>query len=142
MPSRRTLEIAGYAATGIAGALVIWLGSALTILRHASLEAPSTTWLLIAAYTVAMAWALAFLWLYWRRLDEAAREAQKFAWFYGSIAATLLSVPIMLVLRLHDTLLPGHAGPGVYFALGCMFLWIAQGSGFIVVWAGWWAARR
>ena len=85
MPDRRSMVIAGYYATAAVGSAAIWTTLALTILRHAPLAQASTAWMLTGAYAAAMAWAAWFLWRYWRRLDEAAKEALKFAWFVGSV---------------------------------------------------------
>lgn len=138
MPNRRSMVIGGYYFTALAGSVLIWVASAVTILRHAPLALPSTAWMLSAAYAAAMAWALGFIWLYWKRLDEAAKEAQKFAWFVGSIAATVLSAPLMLFFRLGALPLPHQVTPGVAFGLGWAMLGLAQGIGFLIAWAGWW----
>jgi hypothetical protein len=142
MPIRRTLTIAGYYATAVLGSVLIWGLSAITILRHGALAQASTAWMLAAAYAAAMAWALGFLWPYWRRLDEAAREAQKFAWFVGSIGALLLSAPIMLFFRLGALPLPHGVPSGVYFGLGWALLALTQLLGFLIAWAGWWWSKR
>jgi hypothetical protein len=128
--------------TRVLGSLLIWGLSAITILSHAALAQASTAWMLTAAYAAAMAWALGFLWLYWRRLDEAAREAQKFAWFAGSVTALVLTAPIMLFFRLGALPLPQSAPPGVDFALGWVFLALSQLLGFLIAWAGWWRAKK
>ena len=100
MLTRRSMVIAGYYAAALFGSFAIWASLAIPVLRHARLVAqPSTAWLLTGAYAAAMAWAAWFLWRYWRRLDEAAREAQKFAWFVGSIAAIVLTAPVMMFFR-------------------------------------------
>jgi hypothetical protein len=142
MPYRRALVIAGYYTTAALGSLLIWGVSAITILRHAALAQASTAWMLTAAYAAAMAWALGFIWLYWRRLDEAAKEAQKFAWFVGSIGALVLSAPIMMFFRLGALPLPHGVTPGVYFGLGWVMLGLFQLLGFLIAWAGWWWAKR
>lgn len=142
MSNRRSRVIGGYYATALAGSLAIWAALAVTILRRAPLAQASTAWMLTGAYAAAMAWALWFLWLYWRRLDEAAKEAQKFAWFVGSIAALLLTAPVMLFFRLGVLPLPHGAPVGVDFGLGYMLLALAQLAGFLVAWAGWWQAKR
>jgi hypothetical protein len=142
MSNRRTLMIAGYYTTAVLGSLLIWGLLAITILRHAVLALSSTAWMLSGAYVAAMAWALGFLWLYWRRLDEAAKEAQKFAWFVGSTAALVLTAPIMLFFRLGALPLPHGVTPGVYFGLGWALLAFSQLLGFLIAWAGWWWAKR
>src|SRR6185436_14398669 len=35
--------------------------------------------------------------IYWRNVDEAAREAHKFAWFWGGTGGMLLGLPIMIL---------------------------------------------
>jgi hypothetical protein len=142
MPNRRSMVIAGYYATALLGSVAIWAGLAIPILSHVPLAEVSTGWMLTGAYAAAMAWALWFLWLYWRRLDEAAKEAQKFAWFVGSIGAMIVTAPVMLFFRLGAIPLPNGVPPGVDFALGWMTLWVTQGFGFIIAWAGWWQAKR
>jgi len=142
MSRRRTLVIGGYYATAALGSLLIWGVAAITISRRAALAQASTAWLMTTAYAAAMAWALGFLWLYWRRLDEAAKEAQKFAWFVGSIAALVLTAPIMMFFRLGALPLPHGAPPGVHFALGWVMLALLQLLGFLIAWAGWWWAKR
>lgn len=142
MPDRRALVIAGYYATAAVGSVAIWTTLALTILRHAPLAQASTAWMLTGAYAAAMAWAAWFLWRYWRRLDEAAKEAQKFAWFVGSIGALVVTGPIMLFFRLGALPLPHGVGPGVPFGLGWAMLALSQGVGFLIAWAGWWQAKR
>jgi hypothetical protein len=142
MPNRRSMVIAGNYATALIGSVAIWAIFAVLILRHAPLFRTSTGWMLTGAYATAMAWAVWFLWRYWRRLDEAAKEAQKFAWFIGSISAAIVSAPLMLFFRLGALPLPHGVSPGVEFALGWMTLWVSQGAGFIIAWAGWWQAKR
>jgi hypothetical protein len=149
MASSRKLAIWGYASAAIAGSLAIVVGAfALLIAHHPGPPAPESAWVLTAAYGVAIVWAVVFIALYWRRLDEAAKEAQKFAWFYGSIGATVLSAPIIVQVRLTGdhflaSVLP-HAmsGPAALLTLGWMALLLAQGAGFCLVWAGWWWAKR
>jgi len=147
MVSSRKLAIWGYGGAATVGALAIIVG-AFALFGVNSVHHPSTAWRLTAAYGAAIVWAVVFLALYWRRLDEAAKEAQKFAWFYGSLGATLLSAPVVVQVRLTGAewltgVLP-HAmtSPGAMFTLGWMALFVAQGAGFCLVWAGWWWAKR
>jgi len=142
MATRRELTIAGYYAVATIGSLVIWLALALSILGREPLHGATTAWMLTGAYVAAMAWAVWFVLRLWRRLDEAAREAQKFAWFWGSIAALLLTAPVMLFFRLDALQLPHAQSPGLYFGLGWALLALAQCLCFLVAWAGWWQAKR
>jgi hypothetical protein len=100
----------------------------------------------VAAWT----WAGVFTWLYWRKLDEAAKEAQKFAWFFGGLLGVAVTAPVIVYLRLTGAPfltamtadLAWHGQPGVYVALGWISLALAEVLGFLLVWAGWWWARR
>jgi hypothetical protein len=85
------------------------------------------------------------VWLYWRRIDEAAQEAQKSAWLWGGgfgmvagwIADMVMSLPGVypsvrhLVLNLGGALIVG----GGLVAVGAVV-------GFLIAWAIWWGARR
>jgi hypothetical protein len=85
--------------------------------------------------------------LYWRRLDEAAREAHKFAWYWGGSAGIVLVLAAYLALTAPagaqipvDVL--GATEPRELFALGMMATLAAQIVGYLVAWVGWWAVRR
>lgn len=86
--------------------------------------------------------AIAFIFQYWRSIDEAAREAQKWAWFWGGslgmgvgLVATTLG-PIGLA----DSF--AGASPAKLMAYGGMTVAMAQLIGFLGAWAYWWSARR
>jgi hypothetical protein len=143
----RRLAIAAYATAATLGAVLVGSGAVWLVLRFVHLGTVASAWALSAVYVVVIAWAVTFVWLYWRRLDEAAKEAQKFAWFYGAVAAMFVTAPMILFVRLDGgaflaVLAPSHPTPGAYFALGWISLALAQAIGFLVVWAGWWRAKR
>lgn len=103
----------------------------------------------------AMAWAGAFSILHWVRMDEAAKESQKFALFWGSVAGTgvvfisLLAFPSFVEFagdRI-EAILADHPQspmrPSTYgFVIGVIYLGLAQIIGFLVCWVGWWIAKR
>jgi hypothetical protein len=108
-------------------------------------------WLVSAASLAAVAWALTWMVIYWRNLDETAREAQKTAWFWGGtlsgVAALMAAAFVPAVQHwIHDraagfttdTLPAENAG----FMTGVLFVVAAQSVGFILYWLGWWIARR
>ncbi len=104
---------------------------------------------------IAMAWGGVFSILHWIRMDEAAKEAQKFALFWGAVAGTgvvfisLLAFPSFVELagdRI-ETILADHPQspmrPSTYgFVVGVVYLGLAQIVGFLVCWTGWWIAKR
>jgi len=59
-----------------------------------------------AAVLAFMAWTMA---VYWRNVDEAAREAHKFAWFWGGSGGLMLIPPIAPLIS--TSLLESWFGP-------------------------------
>ena len=83
---------------------------------------------------------------YWPRLDEAAREAHKFAWLWGGSAALFL-----MVLALPFLLATGATVPPLFFerddaagvaANAILATFMAQVVGYGIAWALWWLKRR
>jgi uncharacterized membrane protein len=149
MPSRRRqVAFIRSVAIAVVGAVVIWFGAAAIIIsifgRDVRAAAP---WLALAKFA-SLAWAVAVGWtISWRQLDEREREVRKFSWFIGSTAAILLTAPIMMLWLLNGgAFLAHHFGrrgtPGVYFALGWVWLVLAQVLGSLLARAGWWAMKR
>lgn len=88
----------------------------------------------------ALAWAM---WVHWRNVDEAAREAHKFAWFWGASGGLLLALPIMALItttRLELVFGPREPSEWVIGGLFCMAL--LQITGYALTWAGWWLVRQ
>ena len=79
--------------------------------------------------------------LIWRRLDEAAREAHKWAWYWGG-SAGLIAVLAMLLLgdRIFDT--AAIIGLTNSFESGIIAVLILQVVGYLIAWAYWWLRRR
>lgn len=147
MVARRTLVLRAYALAGAVGYAAIVLAAAGFARAHPPISSSGNAALIGLAYAVGIAWWAAFTTLYWRRLDETAREAQKFAWLAGGLAAIALTAPPMMFMRITGApfladLLRGAASPGLYFALGWLTLAVAQVGAFLAIWAGWWIARR
>ena len=105
---------------------------------------------------IAVAWVVTFSALAWTRLDETAREAHKFAWFYGAGVALMVALLAAAVViwspGAWDSLASRMVGfaPAVAdmphalagFTGGLMACAIARVIGYIVVWCGWWIRRR
>lgn len=81
--------------------------------------------------------------IYWRMIDEAAREAHKFAWFWGGMAGTVVALLIGAIID-SDRLraMYGDLQPTGWLILGMGALLVAQTSGYVLAWAGWWLARQ
>ena len=107
------------------------------------LKLASAPILIVACFVVLLAAGAVASVIYWRNIDEAAREAHKFAWFWGGSSAMLLALPAPFLLgdaRLIALL--GTRSPAEWTAVGMVALIIAQLIGYGLVWAGWWLRQR
>jgi hypothetical protein len=89
------------------------------------------------------------LWLgvwWWRRVDEAAREAHKWAWFWGGSCGMLLGFICLLTVSIRgsDIPLPASFGetPHDLLVSGMMAILGFQIVGYGLAWAWWWLGRR
>jgi hypothetical protein len=127
-------------ATYYLGSIVVAVGFAFSLKHFGSDLGP----LAVAGAGTALCAAahLAFLW-YWRQLDETAREAHRYAVFWGSLLSMGPVLVAMMTLRLHPEIFPvTQAPPGVIFAFGLaapMILWAAA---ILIGWSYWWLRRR
>lgn len=109
------------------------------LLEEAALSTPVRTLLILALVPIL---SLA-CWLYWRRLDEAAREAHKFAWYWGgSIGLGIAGAAMVVVQRSGLEFLPPGMPAGELVAFGITLCMVAQVVCYGLVWAWWWLARR
>ena len=111
-------------------------------------EMPGQTGLILTVAVLALVMGLA-LWLgiwWWRRVDEAAREAHKWAWFWGGSCGMLLGFICLLTVSLRgaDIPVPASLGqtPHDLLVSGMMTILAFQIVGYGVAWAWWWWARR
>ena len=84
---------------------------------------------------------------YWRRLDEAAREAHKFAWYWGGSCGMAVIVVLAVVLAKVDAGpllidLAEGATPGDLVGLGMLTAMGVQALLYVMVWTGWWISKR
>ncbi len=101
----------------------------------------------MAVLMMALALWVGVAWM--RRIDEAAREAHKAAWFYGGSAGMAVG-GVFVVLAgapsaarlIPATLFPGRDDPAAYAAGGAMAMMILMLIGYSVVWGWWWLRRR
>lgn len=125
----------GFAVVGVLS------GAGGSILRDSGIVLPR-----MAIFGASVVIVVALFWasiIYWRNLDEAAREAHKFAWFWGATSGMLAMLPIAALVspeRLVAVL--GQRGPAEWVAVGFVSLLIAQLVGYGLVWAGWWLRQR
>jgi uncharacterized membrane protein len=94
----------------------------------------------LTVLAVVVAWSSV---VYWRNLDEAAREAHKFAWLWGGTGGALAVV--LLANFMTPDRLQAVFGPqsiSTWLILGMFAMILAQIVGYLLVWAGWWLARQ
>lgn len=103
---------------------------------------------------IATVWAVALAFYHWKRLDEAARSAHRWAWYWGGStglgAAMLFAAASLTWPELQSafaSLAQNFDGPRrtpeqAYLFLGVAFTGFAQGIGFLGAWVYWWLAKR
>jgi hypothetical protein len=123
--------VAGGVAGGIAGFLS-------ETSQDGGIVAPTVVALSTTIAMGAGLWACA---RWWRGLDEAAQEAHKWAWWWGStIGMALGAVALFTFVYSTNDALKGD--PRDYFLGGAALLAGAQTLGYGVAWAAWWLKRR
>jgi hypothetical protein len=97
----------------------------------------------ILAVGVSLGMGLCVIW--WRGVDEAVREAHKWAWYWGG-SAGIAFIMILFVLSSWDVItlnIPAYdEGPNGALLSGVAITLGAQGVGYLVAWAAWWLRHR
>ncbi|MDI1364904.1 MAG: hypothetical protein PSX79_08575 [bacterium] len=124
---------------GLFGGLV---GAAMAVLDQHGVVVPRALLALAAIAAIGVGGWLTVI--YWRNVDEAAREAHKFAWFWGGSGGLLLALPILALLDTPklEALFGAGGDPARWVWLGVFGLLLLQLAGYGLVWAGWWLIRR
>lgn len=127
---------------GLIGLLGVAAGFALS--RGAGLDPPpSLRW---GVFAVSLVFAVWLTLIYWRRIDEAAREAQKSAWFWGSGCGALVGFAGVMSLVSQDPTMGGWLPPDASAAdlvqVGATAVLTCQVIGFFIAWAIWWWRMR
>jgi len=99
------------------------------------------------AISVTMSLAIAACAWWWKGLDEAAREAHKWAWWWGSTFS--LAIGGVIFLTFLTTLdsdqaqaaLDGTSAVDLLYG-GAMGTLAVQCAGYFIAWAVWWLRRR
>ncbi len=87
---------------------------------------------------------IAIVVLWWRRVDEAAREAHKWAWWWGGspgMAAGGIGVMALINGEWADARLAGFE-PDTLVGLSVVAVLGVQIVGYTLAWLWWWAVRR
>jgi len=142
---KRPLGLGGYAATMVVTvvvALLAGIGSAVFG------QQPGVSGLVVTGAFISVAMAVGFaacLW-WWRGIDEAAREAHKWAWWWGGSGGMAVGGVVFLTLNWRDEAQPlpttGGADAPDIFAAGILAVVLFQLAGYALAWAGWWLKHR
>ena len=125
-------------------ALIFLLGLAARFaMDHIEGIGPGAHWLVLLLSLPVAVWLTL---LYWRRIDEAAREAQKTAWFWGGSVGALLGLAGVVSWASDDPTLGGFlaadASPALLVQSGAIGVLVGQTAGFFIAWAIWWWRMR
>jgi hypothetical protein len=101
-------------------------------------------WAQLMVLLVVFSGATAFTIAWWNLLDEVAREAHKFAWYWGGSAGLTVAAIVMLLVDTERMPVPYLVLSGQHadFTVGAATVIIAQVIGYLAAWAGWWWSRR
>jgi hypothetical protein len=153
MPIQRALKPWAFNAIGAIGGLILWFIPVALLPRHGAfgLDAPTELTLRVVGATVGIAWVVLFSALSYRSLDEFAREASKFAWYWGGAIGAGLSAPIYTFVALGGPKLLGLA-PRVFadtsrarefgFAEGYLLMAGCLTIGFVAARLWWTLSKR
>ena len=82
---------------------------------------------------------------WWRSLDEAAKEAHKWAWWWGGNLGLIIGGAAVVIAAANGAdLLPARVphSDAAMVAVGVVGGFVTQAVGYTIAWCGWWMARR
>lgn len=90
---------------------------------------------------------LPLMWMWWRKVDEAVREAHKWAWFWGGSIGMMLGVflataNIFMDGQLIAPLLASRGFGACPFEAGLIAMILLVTYGYVAAWAFWWWKHR
>ena len=142
---KRPLGLTAYVLVLVGAGLVGGLAGGLHSLTE-GLPAPYGVVANLAVTIVAMAIGLAACIWWWRGIDEAAREAHKWAWWWGGSGGMAVVGMLLLILTLNEDDGPSSAELGLtpadLIAGGMGMILMFQVAGYAVAWAAWWLKHR
>jgi hypothetical protein len=141
---KRPLGLGGYLASiGVIFVVAVLAGIGSAIFG----DGPGLIGQIVTAAFISAAMAVGFvacLW-WWRGIDEAAREAHKWAWWWGGSGGMAVGGVVFITLAWRDDAqLPAGLGaePVDIFAAGIMAVLLFQIAGYALAWAAWWLKHR
>ena len=91
--------------------------------------------------------ALPFMLIWWKKVDEAVKEAHKWAWFWGGSLGMMLAIWIATINlfmngQLLTPLLVASGLEAYGFEAGVIAAVLLMSYGYMGAWAIWWARHR
>jgi hypothetical protein len=144
--AERALPSWGYIAVGAVGAVALVVFP-MSIFGPPTYRDPARLTVMSLIAASAVAWSVIFSWLAFRRQDEFAQNASKFAWYWGGSIGLAASIPIFAFLAwggLHWLAPSVPAGTNILRALlvGYLLPVFAQVTGILVARAYWRLSTR
>lgn len=142
---KRPLGLGGYLASiGVIFGVAVLAGIGSAIFGGG----PGPIGQIVTAAFISAAMAVGFvacLW-WWRGIDEAAREAHKWAWWWGGSGGMAVGGVVFVTLAWRDEAQPLPAALGTdavdIFASGITAVLLFQIAGYALAWAVWWLKHR
>lgn len=134
----RHLSLSWYFAAAVA------LGAGTGIAHSLGYQFDAPLWVGVIMLVFGMPFAI---W-WWKRADEAVREAHKWAWFWGGGFGLLAGLALgmadaRLKLGWLGPLFSHYAGtPLSAFEGGMLFLMLTTATGYMIAWAIWWKRHQ
>jgi len=137
-PARFIVSVGALVVVGFVGGLGVGFLSGQT--------GPGALAATVGLITATMAVALGGCVWWWARLDEAAREAHKWAWWWGGTAGMAVGSVLLLTVMMRGdaAAITAWAGesPAQILGAGMMTILLFQVAGYTIAWATWWLRRR
>jgi hypothetical protein len=128
---------------------MLWAGGALMVVAVGAVIAlrqgvDLPAWAQLTMILAVFAGATAFTIGWWKLLDEVAKEAHKFAWYWGGSAGLTVAGAVMLLVDSARIPVPHMilSGQHTDFTVGAATVMFAQLAGYAVAWVGWWWSHR
>lgn len=124
---------------GVIGMIVGGMSAAINLF-----DGPIASTAIVGLCVFAMAMALVLTIIWWRRADEAVREAHKWAWWWGGSSGMGIATALLLVVHLRPQLIGGLADlePSILVITAIALVLGLQLTGYLVAWAWWWLSKR
>jgi hypothetical protein len=112
-----------------------------------SLDALTGLKLFLGFFSVTLLVATPYMLVWWKKVDEAVKEAHKWAWFWGGSVGMMLAIWVATINAFTQGVLVTGALTGLglenhALEVGVMGTIILMSYGYIGAWVFWWSKHR